>query len=248
MKKYKFQNRSQKKSQSCVPLRYSKEFGRKQRLTSEKFETIVKTTFQRAAKIRGKTELLVLVYCTFYVNPMNSRGYLPNLPPRPPESHASVCLFLSILVGSPIPAPLDTVDKLPAGLDGAADPLPEDQTGVHGAEFVVENCPVRQRRSTDGNHATHHVPVSQEMCCQLFSRFFGRALQKNSAAEKQSSSLVKTIFFDTALRTNNDGMCDKNFLGPSDLRKTTPKCSDPPFRPFRKSIFLKFGPIFVGRS
>jgi hypothetical protein len=114
-----------------------------------------------------------------------------------------------------IPAPLDTVDKLPAGLDGAADPLPEDQAGVHRTEFVVENGPVSQRRSTDGNHATHHVPVPQEIqyvsisvanSCQDISAVL---VKKNSAAEKQSSSLVKTIFLDTALRTNNDGMCDK---------------------------------------
>ncbi len=70
MKKYKFQNRSQKKSQSCVPLRYSIEFGRKQRLNSEKFETIVKTTFQRAAKIRGKTELY---WCLYIVHSMSTR-------------------------------------------------------------------------------------------------------------------------------------------------------------------------------
>jgi hypothetical protein len=98
------------------------------------------------------------------------------------------------------------------------------------------------------------VPVSQEIqyvsisVANSFQDFSAVLVKKNSAAEKQSSSLVKTIFLDTALRTNNDGMCDKNFLGPSDLRKTTPKCSDPPFRPFWKSIFLKFGPIFVGRS
>jgi hypothetical protein len=37
-------------------------YGRKQRLNSEKFETIVKTTFQAVAKTRGKTELLALVH------------------------------------------------------------------------------------------------------------------------------------------------------------------------------------------
>ena len=56
-----------------------------------------------------------------------------------------------------LPAPLDAVDELPAGLDGAADPLPEDEAGVHGAELVVEDRPVRHRGAADGDHATHHV-------------------------------------------------------------------------------------------
>ncbi len=46
-------------------IEISIEFGRKQRLNSEKFETIVKTTFQIAAKIPGKTEPLALVHSIF---------------------------------------------------------------------------------------------------------------------------------------------------------------------------------------
>ncbi len=45
-----------------ILIEISIEFGRKQRLNSEKLETIVKTTFQIAAKIPDKTEPLALVH------------------------------------------------------------------------------------------------------------------------------------------------------------------------------------------
>ncbi len=134
---------------------------------------------------------------------MNSRGYLPNFPPRPPECNASVSLLLSILVGPPIYLPRLT-QSTSFQLDSMVQPILSPKTRL---VFMARNLSLKTAQSASGDplmaitrrtmclcHRKYSMLVSDQ-CCQLFSRFFGRARQKKFGRRKTVVLCGKNYIF-----------------------------------------------------